>query len=242
MLIVSLVVILALIFAAMIFFLQKLFKQNVVSATSHLEGMASEYARKEEEIKKQLEELKRQAQEILSNAQKDAQAQREQLLKEAREQKDKLLGLAQAKSDEMLKQADGSCQVLLKEMRDKIEERATQRALQLLEASLPDNIRKKIHQLWIDEVISSGLKALDRLRVSEAIQEAEVLTAFALSSEQRDRLSAKITEKLERQIALNEKITPQIIAGLVVNVGSLVFDGSLRFKIQEAARVHQSGS
>lgn len=242
MLIVSLVVILALIFAAMIFFLQKLFKQNVVSATSHLEGMASEYARKEEEIKKQLEELKRQAQEILSNAQKDAQAQREQLLKEAREQKDKLLGLAQAKSDEMLKQADGSCQVLLKEMRDKIEERATQRALQLLEASLPDNIRKKIHQLWIDEVISSGLKALDRLRVSEAIQEAEVLTAFALSSEQRGHLSAKIAEKLERQIALNEKITPQIIAGLVVNVGSLVFDGSLRFKIQEAARVHQSGS
>lgn len=241
MLIVSLVVILALIFAAMIFFLQKLFKQNVVSATSHLEGMASEYARKEEEIKKQLEELKRQAQEILSNAQKDAQAQREQLLKEAREQKDKLLGLAQAKSDEMLKQADGSCQVLLKEMRDKIEERATQRALQLLEASLPDNIRKKIHQLWIDEVISSGLKALDRLRVSEAIQEAEVLTAFALSSEQRGHLSAKIAEKLERQIVLNEKIAPEIIAGLVVNVGSLVFDGSLRFKIQEAARVHQSG-
>lgn len=241
MLIVSLVVILALFFAGMIFLLQKLFKQNVVSATSHLEGMASEYAKKEEEIKKQFEDLKRQSQEILGNAQKDAQAQREQLLKEAQEQKDKLLGLAQAKADEMLKQADGSCQVLVKEMQEKIEEAATRRAVQLLEASLPDNIREKIHQLWIDEVISGGLKQLDRLRVSEAINEAEVLTAFALSGEQRGRLSAKISEKLGRQVALNEKISPEMIAGLVVSVGSLVFDGSLRFKIQEAARVHQSG-
>lgn len=241
MFIVSLVIILALIFAVMIFLLQKLFKQNVVSATSHLEGMASEYAKKEEEIKKQFEELKRQSQEILSNAQKDAQAQREQLIKEAEEQKVRILSLAQAKSDEMLKQADASCHVLLKEMRDKIEEGATRRALQLLEVSLPDNIRSKIHQLWIDEVISGGLKALDRLRVSEAIGEAEVVTAFALSREQRELLSAKITEKLGRQIALNEKTAPGIIAGLVVSVGSLVFDGSLKFKIQEAARAYQPG-
>lgn len=242
MVILSFVVILALIFVGMVLFLRKIFRDNVVSATSHLDGMASEYAKKEEEIKKQFEELKRQSQEILSNAQKDAQAQSEQLLKEAREQKDKLLGLAQAKSDEMLKQADGSCQILLKEMRQKIEEQATRRAAQLLEVSLPENIRKKIHQLWIDEVISSGLTQLDRLHVSQDVGEAVVSTAFALSSEQRNRLSAKISEKLGRQIALNEKITPEIIAGLAVSVGSLVFDGSLKFKIQEAARVHQSGS
>lgn len=240
MFILSFIIILAIIFIGMIVFMRQTFNRSVVSATAHLEQLASEYAKKEDEIKKQFEELKRQSQEILSNAQKDAQAQREQLLKESQEEKTRIINTAQAKSDEMLKQADSSCSTLLKEMHNKIEEKALERAAQLLQFSLSENTRKKIHGFWIDELISAGLQQLERLRIPENISGAEVSSAFSLTDTQRQLLSAKISEKLGRKITLDEKIDPQLIAGLVVNIGSVVFDGSLRFKIQEAARAHHS--
>jgi len=241
MFIISFIIILALIFAGMIVFMRQTFNRSVLSATAHLEQMAQEYAKKEEEIKKQFAELKRQAQEILSNAQKDAQAQAEQILKEAQEEKTRIINTAQARADEMLKQADSSCSTLLKEMHNKIEENALLRAAQLLQFSLSEDTRKKIHGFWIDELISGGLQQLERLRIPENISRAEVFSAFSLADTQRQHLSAKISEKLGRKITLDEKIDPQLIAGLVVNIGSVVFDGSLRFKIQEAARAQQPG-
>jgi ATP synthase F1 delta subunit len=232
----SFILILAIIFIGMIVFMRQTFNRSVVSATAHLERMSQEYAKKEDEIKKQFEELKRQAQEILSNARKDAQAQAGQILKEAQEEKMRVINTALGKSDEMLKQADSSCSVLLKEMQNKIEEKALERAARLLQFSLSENTRKQIHGFWIDELISSGLAQLERLRIPENISQAEVSSAFSLTDTQRQHLCAKISEKLGRKITLDEKIGPQLIAGLVVNIGSVVFDGSLRFKIQEAAR------
>ena len=49
--IVSFIILQAFIFAVMVFFLRKIFSQNVTSATSHLEKISADYARKEEEIK-----------------------------------------------------------------------------------------------------------------------------------------------------------------------------------------------
>lgn len=240
MFIISFIIIMAFIFAGMLVFLRRTFNQSVVSATAHLDELAAEYAKKEEEIKKQSAELKRQAQEILNNAQKDARAQAEQILKEVQEEKSRIINTALGKSDEMLKQADSSCSVLLKEMQNKIEEKALERAAQLLQFSLSENTRKKIHGFWIDELISAGLQQLERLRIPENVSQAEVSSAFSLTDTQRQLFSAKISEKLGRKITLDEKIDPQLIAGLVVNIGSVVFDGSLRFKIQEAARAQQS--
>jgi F0F1-type ATP synthase delta subunit len=52
----------------------------------------------------------------------------------------------------------------------------------------------------------------------------------------------KLQEKLGIQINLKEEADQGLIAGLVVSIGSLSLDGSLKFKIQEEARGRQSGA
>jgi F0F1-type ATP synthase membrane subunit b/b' len=216
--------------------MQKIFKSEVSSATSHLDNLAGEYAQKEEAIKKQYEEAKRQSLEILENAKKDAQQKKEDILKQAQEEKNKILAEAQAKAEEMIQQADNARLALLGELNQKIDEKAVLKAFQLLQAALPENIRTDIHERWVEDLITNSFEQLNRLKVPEGIKEIKVVTAFALSQKQRTALASKIKEKLGYEVTLIEENDPSLIAGLVVSIGSLLLDGSLRFKIQEIAR------
>jgi len=241
MLIVPLILLQVFIFTGLVFFLRKILNRNVISATAHLEQLSAEYTKKEEQIKKQLEDTQRQCEEIIANAQRDAQQKREGVLNQAQEERDKLLNEAQQKGEEIIKQADRTRQALIAEINQKIEARAFQRAAELVQQALPEQIREEIHHRWLEELISSSFQQLDRLHIPEGVLEARVISAFALTSKQRQDLKAKIKEKLGREITLKEEVDSNVIAGLIVNIGSLVLDGSLRFKIKEVTSAQQAG-
>jgi F-type H+-transporting ATPase subunit delta len=74
------------------------------------------------------------------------------------------------------------------------------------------------------------------LRVPEGLSEVKVVSAFNLTEAEEASLKLKLKEKLGFEVKLREEIDPTLICGLVVNIGSLILDGSLKFKIQGAAR------
>lgn len=239
MLIVSLVFFLAIVFTMMIYFLRNIMNRNIGEATAHLEHLSSEYAKKEEEVSKQYEDAKRQAQEIVANAQKDADQQKQRIIKEAQDEKEKIINEAYQKSDDIVQQADKTRQSLIAEIDRKVVEKALNRAAELIQEVLPERLRERIHRYWLDDLISNSFQQLDRLHLPEGTLEARVVSAFALTKEQRQSLAGKIEEKLSRQVNLKEEVDPGIVAGLIVSIGSLVLDGSLRSKIQEVTLNHK---
>ncbi len=234
--IIAFIAFLLVMFAGMIVFLRKFFNREVSSATSHLDTLLTETAAKEEEIKKQYEEAKRQSQEIISNAQKDAAMQKENILKAVAEEKSKILDEAHLKADEVIKQADNARLALLGELEKKINEKAVDKAQELLQDTLPESFRREVHSRWVSDVIANSLQELDRLRVPEGLSEIKVVSAFSLTDDERSGLKLKLKEKLGVDFKLEEIVDPSLICGLVVNVGSLILDGSLKFKIQGVAR------
>lgn len=233
---VTMVVLVILVFIGLVVFMQKMFNKEVTSATSHLDKLAAEYAQKEEAIRKQFEEAKRQSQEIIANAQKDAQQQKDALMKQAQEEKGKIITEAHQSAEEVIKQADNARLALLAELDQKINESAVLRASELLQTAIPDDIKSGIHQAWTGSIIGGSFENLNRLKIPEGLTEVSVVTAFTLSPDQRAQLSAKLKEKLGFEVKLAERVEPALIAGLIVTIGSLCFDGSLKFKIQEVAR------
>jgi hypothetical protein len=235
-LIITAFVIIVALFVGMVIFLKKFFDREATMHTAHLDTLISETTAKEEQVKKQYEDAKRQSQEIIVNAQKDAAQQKEAVLKAAAEEKDKVLAEAQAKADEVIKQADNARLALLKELEQKINESATLKAQELLQSVLPEDFRKEVHVRWVNDVIANGFAELDRLRVPEGLSEVKVVSAFGLSEKETGQLKAKLKEKLGFDVKLEQGVDPSLICGLVVNVGSLILDGSLKFKIQGVAR------
>lgn len=210
--------------------------QNVVSATKHLDELNQDYTKKEEEATRQLEEAKQKAQEIVSKATEEAENLKGRIIKESNNEGDNIVKEARVKSDEIVQQADRARQRLLSEVDNRVASEAINRACELIQHALPEQFKRDAHLQWVEELIASGFTKLERLRIPADIREIKIVSAFKLNEVQHKALSKKLKETLGREIALKEENDPKIVAGIIISIGSLVLDGSLKNKIQEQAQ------
>jgi F-type H+-transporting ATPase subunit delta len=64
---------------------------------------------------------------------------------------------------------------------------------------------------------------------------AEVTTAHALDAKQLASLKTRLAARLGRDVAIDAKVDPQILGGLVVRLGSQMIDASIRTKLNTLA-------
>lgn len=236
MLIISMVVMMVVIFGGLILVLRKMLSQNVNLATRHLEDLNDDYVKKEADLKRQLEDVRQKAEEIVRKAQEEAAQVKAQLLKDAEAQKAKLLQETHTQAEELMQQADKSRQLLLDDIKDRIAKEAVDKACELIEETLPEQLKLKAHQHWIEELMESGFAQFERLKIPEDIHEVKITSAFPFSEVERKSLTRKLKEALNKDVTLKEEVNPRVVAGFIIQIGSLVLDGSLKNKIQERAR------
>lgn len=236
MLIVLFIFIQLIIFIALILMFRKIMTKNVVEATTHLDQMSREYAEKERQINKTLQEAKEKAQDTVLRAQDEAEKRKAQIIKDAEEERDTMLKTARSQSEEVIAHADKSRQLLLEEIEERIAKAAIVKACELIESSLSEEFKKEVHKRWVQDLIDSGFKGTGNLKIPQDIKEAKIISAFPLTDEQRKHIAKKLKDALDREIKLKEESDPKIVAGLIISVGSLVLDGSLKNKIQEKAK------
>jgi len=63
-------------------------------------------------------------------------------------------------------------------------------------------------------------------------QAAEVITAHPLSDTQRAQIAARLTEAGYSGVRLSEKVDASILGGLIVRIGSRLYDNSIKSKLQ----------
>jgi F-type H+-transporting ATPase subunit delta len=64
---------------------------------------------------------------------------------------------------------------------------------------------------------------------------AEVTSAHALAPDQVDALKARLKAQTGRDVAIEAKVDPAILGGLIVKLGSRQIDGSIRTKLNTLA-------
>lgn len=236
MLIVPLIALQIVIFAVMIVVFRRIMTQNVVVATKHLEEMSRDYTEKEKKVTRELEEARQKSQEMISRAQEEAEKLKVEIVKHAEEERDALVKQARTTSEEIIQQADKSRQQLLTEIDERIGREAIKKACELIQGTLPQELRETVHTHWVEDLIENGFKQAGKLHLPEDVQEIVVESPFALTEEQNKKLIRVIKEAMGRAVTLRVQIEPKVVAGLVIHIGSLVLDGSLKNKIQENAR------
>lgn len=236
MIVISLVVFLVVIFFVMITVMRRMINQNVVSATSHLDEMNQDYAKKEEEINKRYEEAERQSKVILVDAQKEAEAEKQRVILEVQKEKEDILNQAHKKADEIVQKADSARLALIAEIERKIDDKAIVRAQELAGQVLPEDLRRQTHCRLFNEFIEASLEQLKNLEVPEGINDAKVVSAFALETAQKQAILDRLKEKAHRDFKIFEEIDSGLISGITVTIGHIVLDGSLKFIVSRQAK------
>lgn len=228
------------IFVGLVLLLRRILSQNLTKATVHLQGLSAEYARRHDELKQHVDEAEQHYREQIARAQTQAEQLMAQAKQEAESSRAKLLEEARAESERIVQQGFESRDAVRKEIEQRMETRAIERACELIQEVLPTQLRREIQSHWLDELIHNGLTQLSQLKTQEHVHEAKVLSAFPLNAEQKAGLRARLKEKLGQDIVLTEETNPGLVAGLTITIGSLVLDGSLASKVQQAARHAQN--
>jgi F-type H+-transporting ATPase subunit delta len=65
---------------------------------------------------------------------------------------------------------------------------------------------------------------------------AEVTSAFPLNDDQVTRLKANLKARLGREVAIDAKVDPQILGGIIIRHGSQMIDASIRTKLNTLAQ------
>src|SRR3546814_9827851 len=65
---------------------------------------------------------------------------------------------------------------------------------------------------------------------------AEVTSAHPLSADQVSALAAQLKSRVGRDVAIDLKVDPQILGGLVVKMGSQMIDSSIRTRLNTLAQ------
>ncbi len=68
----------------------------------------------------------------------------------------------------------------------------------------------------------------------------KLITAVPLPRELAERLAQKLAQATQKRVVLETKVDPTIIGGAAAQVGSVMYDGSLRTQLEELRRTLQA--
>ena len=77
---------------------------------------------------------------------------------------------------------------------------------------------------------------IDRGRIAELDEVVTAVTAIPLTPELREKIRDKVKAQTGREAEIEETVDPSIIGGLVLRVGDVVVDASLRTRLEEMRR------
>jgi len=75
----------------------------------------------------------------------------------------------------------------------------------------------------------------------EGIERVEVTVPMPLTAPQKDGLRAVLERRTGKKVLLEESVDASVLGGMVVRVGSTVYDGSVRTQIQQIRQNLQKG-
>ncbi|GAB4369174.1 MAG: ATP synthase F1 subunit delta [Deltaproteobacteria bacterium] len=90
----------------------------------------------------------------------------------------------------------------------------------------------------LSQILSEFRRMIERI---EGIERVEVIVPFPLTESQRTMLTGVLAEKTDRKVLLEETVDPAVLGGMVVKVGSTVYDGSARTQIENIRDTLQKG-
>ena len=227
---IQLIIIQIITFVVLLVVLRYIFSRNLNVALTRLNSLHEENLVKEAQL---TEELKRAQEEREAEIAKGREAA-EVLIEEAKQEAIKARALieedARKQSEKIISQAKEEVKDLKERLNREMQRQSLDLAVKMIEQTFSDVDKESLQHQFITEIIDEIAK-IPKERFTVASDKVKVVSSYALQDKQREILKKVLVEKLGINISLEEAVNKDMISGLILEIGGLVIDGTLRNKL-----------
>ena len=220
-------------FIALVLLLRTLFYRNLKTSLNRLSDLHEQNVVKEDQLKEELERAraerlaevekgKAEAKEIIENAKKEAESLK---IKAADESK--------SEGQDITLHAQQDAEKFKQNILAELGKQALTLSTQMIQYTLTSSGKENLQQQLIDEVISE-IRALSKDKFTVVTDKVKVSSAFPLNEAERQNLKNTLSEKLNSPVVLEERVEPDLVTGLIIEIGALIIDGTLKNSLSRA--------
>jgi len=219
-------------FLALLWLLQKFLYKPLIRNLEERTKKARKIEEKEKEIQRNKEELKKREREVLQKAKEKTRQILEETQEISKKEKERILRRAEEEVKEILREAKEKAEIEVKRIKEKEKTEILDKAKEIAKKSLSLSFTKELHRKYLKEVIEE-LKGLnfEKIRKQEIIS-VVVVSAFPLKKEEEKEISDFLFSRLKNP-SFQEKVEPNLIAGIKIFLNGFLIDGSLENKIEK---------
>lgn len=222
------------VFSGVIYFLKKILYGDTESAIKRLGHVYQDLLTKQAELTQKIEQ-----------AEKDYLAKKEEgaaiidkmkydALDEMRKKEDEIIKKARVEADEIINKAHAAKDQFYRD----IEKELSRKMIDFIAGLMVDVFTEKLVRPVHDELINDYLsraKDFDLSNVEATMTKIGLRTVLPLQKEVLEKLKTLLSAKLNRPITIEEKIDKNLVAGIALEFGTLILDGSLSNAVREVA-------
>lgn len=221
------------IFGVVILILRKILYINTQGAINRFEGTYQDLVKKQTELGQKIEEMEKEYQAKKEEANKIVDKMKTEALEESRAKRDEILKQAKAAADEIATKARESTDSYYKKIEQDVTRKMIDQASQLLMSVLTPNMAKLFH----DELLKDFLercKEFDLSSVGSHVDHLTIKVPVEVTPETIETLRSIVANKLNRGVKVEAVVDPSLKAGVLLQFGTLLIDGSIANFIHEA--------
>ncbi len=204
-------------------------------AVARVRQVEEEVRKQEEELHREKDRLERELADRKAESERQIEALRDEAKREAVHAKEKALSEAKKDAQKIIDQAKANEKKLREQIEREMEDKAVDYGGQIFKLVFSDLVNAELNQIFTGELVDA-LNEIEPGSITVDTGEALISTSHTLSEETRSRLEKVLREKFHEKAEIRETIDEELMSGIVLKMGSLEIDGSLRNRYQEAVR------
>jgi len=233
MLVVQMIILQIITFVALVLILRKLMYSASVAETRRLQRLTEENTRKAQELARKVEEAERVYKEKLIKAEDEVKKMRLQAEEEAKRVKEEIIDKAHQEGERIVQQALSSKERFRKEIWEEMQGKNVELAKELIRTVLDSKSMDLFHRGLIQEVLEE-IKKIPPEKLKSDIENVELISPRRITKEILHQVEEILSSKLGRKVVIENSLDKKIMAGIIVKLGALVIDGSLKGRLEEA--------